>query len=188
MHRFTAFAAFAALIAGCSDAPVAPTSLLGTGPLYDEGVPPPPPVSGRGEGSFSASDDFDASLAALVVAGCFVSTATQYDFVYTTDQSMDPIGIHQVAHIKFDGTLLPGEELSHQIVIRQAPHDIARVDANGMIVGPGFSFRITSTNNGNLTPAEFFVSVNGILKTAEGSCEASGQFSGPLTPVIVPEG
>jgi hypothetical protein len=181
MNRFIAFAAFAALIAGCSDAtvaPTAPTSLLGTGPLHEEGLPPPPPVTGRGDGSFSAGDD---SFAALVVSGCFVSTTTQYDFVYTTDQSMDPIGIHQVAHIKFDGTFLPGEELSHQIVIRQPPHQPAEVDANGTIRGPGFSFRITGSNGGFLTPAGFEVSVTGILKTADGSCEASGQFNGTLT-------
>jgi hypothetical protein len=187
MSRLIAFAALAALIAGCSDAPVAPRSLHPTGPSFDEGTPPPPPVSGRGDGTFDASEGGSEEALAVILQNCSVSAVTQYDFVYTTDQSMDPVGIHQVAHIKFDEDLLSGEDLSHQIVIRQKPHEPAVVDANGMIVGPDFSFRITSSTGGFLTPSAFQIFVTGVLKTADGSCEASGQFDGTLTPAPVPE-
>ena len=103
-----------------------------------------------------------------------MSTPTHYAYVYTTDASTKPFGINQAAHIKFD------EDLSHQITIHQKPNEAPEVDAEGIIAGPGFSFRITSTSSdeGFLSPAGFEVFVTGILKTAAGSCEASGDFVG----------
>lgn len=174
MSRFIAFAAVAALIAGCSDAPVAPRSVHATAASFD-GTPPPPPVTGFGIGDFFASSGEEA-LAASV--DCFVATPTQYQFVYTTDQSTEP-GINQVAHIKFD------EDLSHQITIHQKLNEPPPVvDAEGIIVGPGFSFRIISSSpvSGTLTPAGFHIFVTGILKTPAGSCEAFGEFDGSLIP------
>jgi len=177
MSRFIACAALAALMVGCSDAPVAPKSLHATGPSF-LGTPPPPPVTGDGIGSFSASNDVDA-LAAVAVS-CNVATQTQYQFVYTTDASTES-GMQQIAHIKFDA------DLSHQITIHQMPHEDAVVDAEGMIVGPGFSFRIATTEPGStLSPAHFLIFVTGVLKTADGSCDASAQFSGDLTPTPSP--
>lgn len=171
MSRFIAFAAVAALIAGCSDAPVAPKSLHPTAASFD-GTPPPPPVTGFGFGTFSAGIG-EEELAAIVEP-CFVSTDTHYQFVYTTDQATEP-GMNQVAHIKFD------EDLSHQITIHQKLNEPPPVvDAEGIIVGPGFSFRIISSSlvSGILTPAGFQIFVTGILKTSAGSCETSGQFDG----------
>jgi hypothetical protein len=186
MNRIITFTALAALIAGCSDAPVAPRlSLHATGPSFDAGDPPPPPVSGDGSGSFSAGVGSDDLLAASVepCTDEFAATATTYHFVYTTDQSMDPIGNHQVAHIKFD------EDLSHQIVIRQTGVLAPTVDANGMIVGSvvgsEFSFRIMSNRpvTGFLAPPPtafgFEIEVTGILKTADNPpCETTGRFFG----------
>jgi hypothetical protein len=172
MSRFIAFAAVAALIAGCSDAPVAPRSVHATGASFD-GTPPPPPVTGFGFGSFSAGDGGDGFAA--IVEPCFVLTDTHYQFVYTTDAATEPVGMNQVAHIKFD------EDLSHQITIHQKlPNDVPQVDAEGIIVGPGFSFRIISSSDvsGFLTPAGFEIFVTGILKTPAGSCETSAQFDG----------
>lgn len=173
MSRFIACAALAALIAGCSDAPVAPKLVRATAASFD-GTPPPPPVTGDGFGDFFASNS-DVSLAA-VVGPCFVSTKTQYQFDYTTDASTES-GMQQLAHIKFDA------DLSHQITIHQMPHEDAVVDAQGMIVGPGFSFRIATTETGStLSPADFSIFVTGVLKTADGSCDASAHFSGDLAP------
>jgi hypothetical protein len=130
-------------------------------------------VTGDGLGDFFASNS-DASLAAVVVS-CDVATQTQYQFVYTTDASTES-GMQQVAHIKFDG------DLSHQITIHQMPHEDAVVDAEGMIVGPGFSFRIaTSLPGSTLSPEHFAIAVTGVLKTPAGSCDATGNFSGSLT-------
>src|SRR5205807_645272 len=125
MSRFIAFAALAALIAGCSDATVAPRSLSlhQTGPSFDAGTPPPPPVTGDGSGSFSTLSS-DAPLAASV--DCSVFTKTQYQFVYSTDAAD---GMNQIAHIKFDG------DLSHQITIHQRPNEPVEVDAEGIIAG-----------------------------------------------------
>src|SRR4051812_40667632 len=174
MNRYIAFAALSALIAGCSDAPLAPKSMHPTAASFI-GTPPPPAVSGRGTGTFSASNDVGAGALAVTDVPCFVDTPTQYEFVYTTDAATEP-GLNQVAHIKFD------EELSHQITIHQKPNEAPVVDAEGMIVGPGFSFRIMSSSpvEGVLTPSGFQIFVTGILKTPAGSCEASAQFDGTL--------
>jgi len=139
-----------------------------------DATPPPPPVTGFGDGLFSASGG-DLALAADV-GPCFVSTPTHYAYVYTTDASTKPFGINQVAHIKFD------ELLSHQITIHQAPNEGAIVDAEGMIVGPDFSFRIATSESGQLSPFDFVVAVTGVLTTPSRSCDASGHFSGSLSP------
>src|SRR2546423_715567 len=109
MSRFIAFAAVAALIAGCSDAPVAPRSVHATGASFD-GTPPPPPVTGFGDGTFFAGIGDEALAANAQPCFGFVSRKTHYQFVYTTDAATEqPNQMNQVAHIKFD------EDLSHQI-------------------------------------------------------------------------
>jgi len=92
--------------------------------------------------------------------------------------------MNQVAHIKFDETLT-GEDLSHQITIHQKPNEPVEVlpdaDGHGTIFGPDFSFRITGQQGGGfLSPAHFTIYVTGILKTPDGSCEASAVFDGSL--------
>ena len=176
MSRFIAFAAVAALIAGCSDAPVAPRSVHATGASFD-GTPPPPPVTGFGEGTFFAGLGGEG-LAATQTFCPPVETITQYEFVYSTDAATEPFGMNQVAHIKFDA------DLSHQITIHQKPNEAPVVDAEGMIVGPGFSFRIMSSapTGGFLTPGGFQIFVTGVLKTPGGSCETSAEFDGTLIP------
>jgi hypothetical protein len=169
MSRFITFAALAALMAGCSDATVAPKSLHPTAASF-AGTPPPPPVTGDGRGSFFAGNDL---AVAATVEPCVEATDTHYQFVYTTDQATEP-GMNQVAHIKFD------EDLSHQITIHQAPNEPAVVDAEGIIAGPGFSFRISSSQGGVLQPTDFQVAVTGILKTPAGSCETTAEFDGSL--------
>jgi hypothetical protein len=183
MSRFIAFAAFAALIAGCSDATVAPKSVHATAASFD-GTPPPPPVTGDGDGLFSPIPDVDA-LAATEV--CSVPTViTHYQFVYTTDASTEePDQMNQVAHIKFDeGTeALAVEDLSHQITIHQKLNEPPPVvDAEGIIAGPNFSFRITSSEGGTLGPEGFLIDVTGILKTPSGSCPTSAEFQGTFPP------
>src|SRR5213595_232126 len=127
MKHFIAFAALSALIAGCSDAPLAPKSLHPTAASF-LGTPPPPAFTGEGRGTFSASNDVEAL--AVTDAPCFVDlTPTHFQFVYTTDAATEP-GLNQVAHIKFD------EDLSHQITIHQKPNEAPEVDAEGIIVGP----------------------------------------------------
>src|SRR5438093_557400 len=107
MSRFIAFAALAALMSGCSDATVAPKSVHATAASFD-GTPPPPPVTGFGVGDFFASNSEESLVSAALITGpCFVSTTTHYQFDYTTDAATEPFGMNQVAHIKFDGTLLP---------------------------------------------------------------------------------
>jgi len=110
MSRFIAFAALAALMSGCSDATVAPKSVHATAASFD-GTPPPPPVTGFGDGPFFAGPGDLADLALAAVAPpCeeAVSAFTHYEYVYTTDAATDPVGMNQVAHIKFD------DFLSHQ--------------------------------------------------------------------------
>src|SRR5436305_6522500 len=156
MNRYIAFVALSALIAGCSDAPLAPKSLHPTAASF-LGTPPPPAVTGRGDGSFFASNNVGLAPA-VTEAPCEAEAITHYQFVYTTDTATEP-GLNQVAHIKFD------EDLSHQITIHQKPNEAPEVDAEGIIAGPGFSFRITSTSSdeGFLSPAGFEVFVTGIL-------------------------
>jgi hypothetical protein len=187
MSRFIAFAAVAAVMAGCSDAPVAPKSVHATAPSF-AGTPPPPPVTGFGIGSFSAGPGGEelAAVAPPCEEGVAASHTT-FDYVYTTDAA-DPIGMNQVAHIKFDG------DLSHQITIHQKGNDPSTevVDAEGIIagtddIGTEFSFRIISskpTTGGMMPPPGVFdIDVRGVLKTPDGSCETSANFFGHFSIV-----
>jgi hypothetical protein len=152
--------------------------LHATGPSFI-GTPPPPPVTGFGDGTFSAGIEF--GLAASTALCQFGPINTQYDFDYTTDAATEP-GLNQLAHIKFDA------DLSHQITIHQKLNEPPPVvDAEGIIVGPGFSFRIISSEPiefGLLTPppGTFEIHVRGVLKTADGSCETDADFNGTLIP------
>ena len=181
MSRFIACAALAALIAGCSDAPGAPKAVSATAASFDR-TPPRPPVTGDGFGTFSTVFG-DAALAAAPASCPPVDIVTHFQFDYTTDASTD-IGMNQLAHIKFGPDFL-GEALSHQITIHQKLNEPPVVDAEGMIVGPNFSFRIISSDPvlGFLSPppGDFDVVVNGVLKTPAGSCETSADFFGHFT-------
>jgi hypothetical protein len=183
MRRFIAFTAVAALMAGCSDAPVAPRSLHPTAASL-AGTPPPPPVTGDGFGRFLAG--VEEGFAATVDPGCSASATMTFQFVYTTDAATEPVGMNQVAHIKFDGLL------SHQITIHQKLDEPLTevVDAEGIIAGTDelnreFSFRIISskpTAGGMMPPpGAFDIDVRGVLKTPDGSCETSANFFGHFT-------
>jgi hypothetical protein len=179
MSRFIAFAVFAALVVGCSDATVAPRSLSPTSTSFD-GTPPPPPVTGDGFGDFFATSSFDDLSAASAPISGFcgsVGGAITYRFSYSTDQATDPLGANQIAIIKFD------EDFTHQITIHKSPSQ--PLEAAGIIAGVDgtfgrFSFRITQVTFGTLSPAHFHIDVNGVLTTDLGSCDAVGQFDGSL--------
>src|SRR5438034_7543693 len=101
MSRFIAVAVLAALVAGCADSAVAPQHHP-SAPSFDAGTPPPPPVYGDGEGTFSAvseGGDLGTTSAAPVTFCGSASSPLTYHFSYVTDNSSE-LGDNVIVHVK----------------------------------------------------------------------------------------
>jgi hypothetical protein len=195
MNRFVALAALAAFVAACSDTPTAPTSIHPTDASFDEGIPPPPPVTSEsdGEGSFSASrgEEVDRAITGSApVTSCFVGGTITYSYDYLAAPRgpneavfTDP-SINQVAHINIH--TFNGLPASGQITLHHTPNQpLGVAEGNGTIKGTfggsDFSFNITKAV-GTLTPLEFSLDIAGNLKTENGTCKANGSVFGDLFP------
>jgi len=168
--------------AACSDSATGvPTSALTPGEASFAGNPPPPPLTGRGDGELSF-DSFD------ILSAASTTTAAPTDvcgplpptfFTYALDYLINKTATNQWAHLNLDGQ-------NRQITIHQTDN---KVDASGEIVGVGYVFRITGgAGTGSLTstPIEgslrnvsFSVTVTGIATLVNGTqCRGSATLSG----------
>ena len=183
----TAIASIALFAVACSDFTTGvPSSLHPTGSASAEaGNPPPPPFTGDGRGDLIFEDGGDSFAAALsTTAGangpslgqCGPLPAIQlaFTFSYLVNQP----GSNGFLHLN------PDDE-SRQITIHQTD---TKLDAHGVIAGPGFTFMITDATGGDgifgsesRTSDVFEVDVNGTVTFANGSkCTTSAQLSGTL--------
>ncbi len=173
MTRLLTIVVLAAFVVGCSDkVTTAPQSLHPSAASRDFGTPPPPPLTGDGFGDLST---IGGEAAAIATGGpsaaplvCSESTPLTYHFSFVTSQPGD----NMVAELQFE------DPLSGHVSIHQAPNH--GVDAQGIISGPGFSFRITNVNSGTLDEFSFDLFVDGVLTTPAGSCSTAAHLTGSL--------
>jgi hypothetical protein len=183
--RVTPVAALASCLifaAACSDSATGvPSSSLAPGSASFAGNPPPPPLTGRGDGDLTFDSFEIASAAALITASptdqCGPLPSTHLE--YTLDYLINKTGNNQWAHLNLDGQ-------NRQITVHQTDN---KVDATGEIVGLGYVFRITGGAadgfleseliQGSLRSVNFSVHVTGIATLADGTkCRAGATLSG----------
>jgi hypothetical protein len=178
MNRFIAIASFAVFVAGCADSPAAPTLARPTGPSFDAGDPPPPPITGEGFAEFDASrsDAGGFSFAGTVSdigdfppGPCRASRGFGINYSYFINKN----NTNAVLHIDPD-------DASHHVTLHQTAK---KLDGSGQIVGPDFVFKISDVVAGGIIgpeerlPGAVFVSLRGTLTLADGtSCQADAQL------------
>ena len=182
--RVTTVAALASCLifaAACSDSATGvPSSALRPGGASFAGNPPPPPLTGRGDGDLSF-DSFEILSASATIADaptdlCGFLPPTPLS--YALDYLINKAGTNQWAHLNLDGQ-------NRQITVHQTDN---KVDASGEIVGVGYVFRITggagtgfltsTPIEGSLRNVSFSVQVNGIATLTDGTqCRASATLS-----------
>jgi len=183
MRRLVAVVGIAAFLAGCSDSSsTAPTSRLRPGGRVADSDPPPPPLSGAGQGFLSAvSDDFaTASIAAASSSTLPVCEAggipINYLFKYTENNINN-----EMAHIDISGSS-QGQVTMHELTTA------GRSDAKGRVTDGSVVIDITD-GDGALTESGFFYTITGTLTDlATGAkCQiAHGSLSGSLVGEIIP--
>ena len=175
MRRFLAIVGVAAFLAACSDANVTnPVSRTRPGAASLDGDPPPPPLSGTGDGSLVLGF---SDLAPQATTTCSISHSfgLSYSFSYLAP---DPNN-QQVVHLALDGTPTTGEITLHK-------NQNGKSNAQGNISDGSFSFNLQSGDIISLTEFEFDFQVTGVLTNlATGEkCTVSGQLEGSLVELI----
>jgi len=168
--------------AACSDSATGvPASSLAPGSASFAGNPPPPPLTGRGDGDLNF-DSFEISSAASTIAAAptdLCGPLPPKHFEYDLDYLINKTLTNQWAHL-----ILVGQ--NRQITVHQTDN---KVDATGEIVGDGYVFRITGgagvgslmsdPGEGSLRNVTFSVHVTGIATLVDGTqCRAGATLSG----------
>jgi hypothetical protein len=180
--RVTTVAALASCLifaAACSDSATGvPSSSLRPGDASLAGNPPPPPLTGRGDGEL---DPFSSDIstfaattetAALNACGSLAATPLSYEFDYLLNKEET----NEWAHLKLD-------DQNHQVTIHQTS---SKIDANGEIVGPDYVFRLTGGATGELDAFGFSLVVDGIVTLSDGTrCHAQASLSGDLVGEVI---
>src|SRR5262249_52436119 len=133
MRRFVLTLAAVTVAAGCGDVSTVPTSSLHPTVALLSGDPPPPPVGARGFADFDAFFD-DASD---------VACSAHVTFNFSYQYFLNAPGNNSFLHIQTD--------LGDKVDIHQTNK---KIDANGSITGPGFTFNIQNVVGGTIRDPE----------------------------------
>ena len=188
MTRFSSVVAIVSVVvfaAACADGTTAipSSSLRPTGQISAAGNPPPPPLTGRGDGELEPDFGDDFSSAASVDATrngksgpvpcdlpAFVNLSYSFDYMINKPDK------NAFVHLDPDN--------QKQITIHQNGN---KVDAHGTIVGAGFTFAISDVTAGSIIGDgeggrvldSFFLRITGIVTHADGSkCQAAAILDG----------
>ncbi|MEP6690212.1 MAG: hypothetical protein ABJD07_03590 [Gemmatimonadaceae bacterium] len=177
MRHVLAVVALAVVATACSDpvtAPPSPTSGLRAAFLI--GDPPPPPLTGTGDGTFSTLSGAALSVATAVVGSsdphqlCSVSDFNfQFAWRYFINKPENNAWIH-VDELQYNG-----HSDFHSTEKKN--------DASGQIVGPDFTFSLGDVVSGSVfnetrTPGSFYFVVTGKLTLADGqTCDVTGNVT-----------
>lgn len=192
MTRFSSVVAIVSVVvfaAACADGTTAipSSSLRPAGQISAAGNPPPPPLTGRGDGELAPDFDEEFSSAASVDATrdgggksalvpcdlpAFVSLSYSFDYMINKPDK------NAFVHLDPDN--------QKQITIHQNGD---KLDAHGTIIGAGFTFAITDVTDGSIIGDgeggrvldSFFLRITGIVTHADGSkCQAAAILDGGL--------
>ena len=177
MKRLFAVVGLAAFIAACSDSnTTAPVSQLRPGvAAHAVGDPPPPPLSGTGDGSLELGGDLVPLAAASGGSIPQCGGGHGFDLSYAWDYLQPDPNNQQVVHLKLDGSPTNGEIVMHQ-------NQNGKSNAQGTISDGSFSLNLQSGDVIELDPNFFEFTVTGILTNlATGfKCVATGTLEGNL--------
>lgn len=169
MRRHLALAALALTALACSEQATAPSARDLTPRRLVAGDPPPPPLTGTGDGSFSATDAAVTGSAAPQLAICSASLSSFIiDWKYFINRPEKSAWIH------VDQPQFNGHSDFHSTDKKN--------DASGQIVGPDFTFKINDVVAGSVfnearRPGSFDFQVTGLLTLANGTkCNATGNI------------
>jgi hypothetical protein len=181
MRRLVAAVATAAFLAACSDSSTtAPRSGLQPGGRLAESDPPPPPLSGAGEGFLSAfGGDFATTNTATVTSSALPVCSSGHGFAitYVFKYLQNNTLTNEMAHLDISGVSL-GQVTMHDLLN-------GRTDAKGRVTDADFAFDITD-GDGELSATEFAYSVSGTLTNLHtgAKCQAAGSLTGSLIEII----
>ena len=180
MRRFLAVVGVVAFLAACSDSNLtSPPSQLRPGVAsHDAGDPPPPPLSGSGDGSLElGSSDLAPATSTNIILVC--TNSHTFDLSYAFSYLQPDPNNQQVVHLALDGSPTNGEIILHQ-------NQNGKSNAQGNISDGLFSFNLQSGDVITLTAFSFDFQVTGILTNlATGEkCSASGELHGSLVTEI----
>jgi len=168
MHRTLSLLAAAALISACADQPLAPSrSMQPTSAERALGNPPPPPVARSGFGEFDAFLEDNSEMAC----------AAHNSFTFTYEYLVNKPVTNAFLHIHVDGE-------KSNVTVHQTEK---KIDANGTLVGPGFTFDIDKVIAGSIIgveehiPASAYLQLTGKLTTETGTCTANATLALQLT-------
>jgi hypothetical protein len=183
MIRYLGLALAGVALSACSDRASLPTSPVHpTGPSYDLfGDPPPPPIgSSDGFADFS-TESFDLSSASVrkqvsVVdtPPCEAATSFHFAYMYFVNKPDNNAFLH-----------INPDDPSKNVEIHQTDK---KIDAHGVIVGPGFTYTITGAIGGAIVnpdehvPGAVNVQLTGVLHTDVGaSCQTTANLAASLS-------
>lgn len=183
MRRFLAVVGVVAFLAACSDSNMtSPASQLRPGAASrDAGDPPPPPLSGTGDGSLELGfSDLAPQTATSTDIILVCSNSHTFDLSYAFSYLQPDPNNQQVVHLALDGVSTNGEIVLHQ-------NQNGKSNAQGNISDGSFSFNLQSGDVNSLTEFGFDFQVTGILTNlATGEkCSASGNLEGSLVSDII---
>lgn len=145
------------------------------------GNPPPPPLTGDdGSGRlepFGEESEFAASARVVQAARSNAAPTSTCDLPsgqdihYSWDYLENKSDNNQWAHLDIDGQ-------NRKVSIHQTNK---KIDANGEIVGSGYTFKITGVSSGFFDRFGFDLTVTGILTRSNGTtCQATADLFGSL--------
>jgi len=143
---------------------------------HDEGLPPPPPLTGSGDGTldvFGSDLVANASVSTSALPNC--TSGGSVAFTYSFDYLLNKTDNSSFAHLDVDNQ-------SQNVTIHQT---VSNIDAHGLIKGSNFTFFITDAISGTLSLGGFNLLVEGTVTFADGSkCHATASLSGSLVGEI----
>jgi hypothetical protein len=181
-----AIVSVAVFAAACADGTTAipSSSLRPTGHISAAGNPPPPPLTGRGDGEL-LPDDFSDEFSSAASVGATTNGSGKsalpsctlpgtVDLDYAFDYLINKQDNNAFVHLDPDN--------QKQITIHQHGD---KLDAHGTIVGTGFTFAIGDVTDGSIigegggVVGSFFLRVTGIVTLANGNkCQAAAILEG----------
>jgi hypothetical protein len=173
MKGLFAVAGLAVFLVACSDTTI-PDSLRQPHVAAKDGIPPPPPLPGSGDGflDLGAGDAVPAALPNTPPDPC---TGIHVPLSYSFDYLQNDPGSNQVSHMLLDGT----SGLTGNIDIHQ--NENGKSNAHGQISGNGFSLNIQSGSENEFDQFFFDFSITAIVTTAAGQkCTLTGDIRGSL--------